>query len=291
MKLHHLNCGTMCPPLLNLWGAGMGSFGGPAKLICHCLLLELRAGLALVDTGLGTADVAAARARLGGAFVTIAGPQLKLEETALARVKQLGFEPSDVRHLLPTHLDLDHAGGLGDFPDAQVHIYALEHTAAMAPRTLRERERYRPVQWAHPVRWQLHELGGDRWRGFDSVRALPGTEDEVLIVPLAGHTRGHAGIAVKTAEGWLLHAGDAYFHRDEIHKQPARCPPMLALFQTIVQVDRETRLANQRRLRELVAAHADIKVVSAHDLQDFRACQSPTQPDASDKPADLSVST
>ncbi|MET0388976.1 MAG: MBL fold metallo-hydrolase [Polyangiales bacterium] len=281
----------MCPPLLHWLGGDAGCWLGPGKLICHCLLLELRDGLALVDTGLGTADVAAARARLGGLFVTMVGPQLKAEETALAQVKQLGFDPADVRHLLPTHLDLDHAGGLGDFPDAQVHIYAPEHAAAMARSTRLERDRYRPVHWEHAVRWQLHEPAGERWHGFESVRALPGTQDEVLIVPLVGHSRGHAGIAIKTNNGWLLHAGDAYFHTDEIHATPPRCPPFLALFQTTVQIDREARLANQQRLRELVAAHGDIRVVCAHDVQELRACQSDATQLGSDtsSPLDASV--
>jgi len=42
------------------------------------------------------------------------------------------------------------------------------------------------------------------------VRALPGARDDVLLIPLPGHSRGHCGVAVKTGEGWLLHCGDAY---------------------------------------------------------------------------------
>ena len=33
-----------------------------------------------------------------------------------------GFRREDVRHILVTHLDFDHAGGLPDFPDAVVHV-------------------------------------------------------------------------------------------------------------------------------------------------------------------------
>lgn len=31
------------------------------------------------------------------------------------------------------------------------------------------------------------------------------------MIPLLGHTFGHAGIAVKTQSDWKLLAGDAYF--------------------------------------------------------------------------------
>ena len=57
MRIHHLSCGTLCPPggrLLNPHGDGMF-----ARLVCHCLLIETPAsGLVLVDTGLGLNDVA-----------------------------------------------------------------------------------------------------------------------------------------------------------------------------------------------------------------------------------------
>jgi glyoxylase-like metal-dependent hydrolase (beta-lactamase superfamily II) len=34
---------------------------------------------------------------------------------AFEQVRALGFAPNDVRHVLLTHLDRDHAGGLSDF--------------------------------------------------------------------------------------------------------------------------------------------------------------------------------
>ena len=115
--------------------------------------------------------------------------------TAVARVRALGFSPEDVRDLVLTHLDLDHAGGMADFPHARVHVYGPEHDAATRRSTWLERERYRTVQWDHQPTWVRHGdpgagAGGERWMGFDAVRALEGTDAEVLLVPLPGHTRG-----------------------------------------------------------------------------------------------------
>ncbi len=42
---------------------------------------------------------------------------------------------------------------------------------------------------------------------------LPGRDPDGAA---AGHTLGHAGVAIDTPQGWLLHAGDAYLHRDEL---------------------------------------------------------------------------
>lgn len=272
LRIHHLNCGTLCPHGGRLIGADTSLFG-PGRLVCHCLLVETRAGLVLVDTGMGSGDIANP-AHLGRAFTALTRPRLDPAETALAQVQALGYAAADVRHILVTHLDLDHAGGLPDFPRAQVHVHAGEHAAAMQP-TWRERSRYRPAHFAHDPQWVLHREDGERWHGFDAVRALPGCDDEVLLVPLHGHTRGHCGVAVRDGSGWLLHCGDAYFHHGEM-QDPPHCPPGLRLFQNLVQVNRAARLANQQRLRALANdAAVDVRLFSAHDPAEFDASLPP----------------
>ena len=173
-----------------------------------------------------------------------------------------------MRHVVLTHLDLDHAGGLSDFPDAEVHVFAAEHEAAMRP-GLRERARYVAAQWAHGPRWRTHGAGGEEWHGFESIRILPGTDPEVLLVPLLGHSRGHTGVAVRRARGWLLHCGDAYFHHGQV-ETPPRCPPLLGVFQELTQADRRARLRNEERLRELAAREGDgVELICSHDPADL----------------------
>lgn len=260
MKVHHLNCATMHP------AADRFMFGdAPAEtrhFVCHCLLVEAEDGLVLVDSGFGTADVREKGARLGRLFCGIARPAFDESETALRQVERLGFRASDVRHIVLTHLDLDHAGGLADFPHAAVHVLAGEHAAATGG-GLMERLRYRAVQWAHGPDWRCHEPDGERWFGFERVRAVPGVPPEVLLIPLLGHSRGHCGVAVDAGDGWLLHCGDAYFHRDEMVGEGS-CPRGLSLFQRVVQADAAARLHNQARLREL-AATGEVRLFSAHD--------------------------
>jgi glyoxylase-like metal-dependent hydrolase (beta-lactamase superfamily II) len=57
----------------------------------------------------------------------------------------LGYQPQDVRHIVLTHLDLDHVGGLRDFPHAEVHVYAEELDNATAQATTMDRGRFRPA--------------------------------------------------------------------------------------------------------------------------------------------------
>jgi glyoxylase-like metal-dependent hydrolase (beta-lactamase superfamily II) len=260
--IHHLNCGTMCPHGALLL-TGEGGLLESARLVCHCLLVEGAEGLVLLDTGFGSEDIRSPR-RLGLAFRGLVRPRLDAAETAAAQISALGFAPGDVRHILTTHLDLDHAGGLSDFPDADVHVFATELQAAMHP-SLRERTRYISAQWAHGPRWVEHGVEGEKWFGFDSVRVLPGSDGEILMIPLPGHTRGHTGIAVRRGEGWLLHCGDAYFHHGEV-QTPPHCPPGLSAFQMLNQVDGRTRRENRERLRELAARHGDqVELICSHD--------------------------
>lgn len=231
--------------------------------MCHCLLIEAGDALVLVDTGIGTGDCADPK-RLGQPFRAIVRPRCRVEESAVRQVEGLGFDPGDVRHIVVTHLDLDHAGGLSDFPGAEVHVFGRELAASRAP-SLRDRRRYVAAQWAHGPKWVEHEVDGDDWFGFDSVRLLPDVDTDVALVPLVGHSAGHAGVAVNTADGWLLHCGDAYFHQGEVATPPS-CPHGLRIFQSVVQNDGKARRHNQARLRELARDRgADVRLICSHD--------------------------
>ena len=125
MRIHHLNTGTMCPIGRRLVN-GTGGIFQRARMVCHCLLVETGDGLALVDTGIGMDDIAQSH-RLGRKWVRQTAPRLDQAETAVSQVKALGYAPGDVRHLLLTHLDRDHAGGMADFPSAKVHVHRKEY--------------------------------------------------------------------------------------------------------------------------------------------------------------------
>ena len=115
----------MCP-----WAGRMFPTLFPAEIVCHCLLIETNNGLLLVDTGLGLLDLKNP-GRLG-ATSRLLGVSNDCSEAAVNQIIRLGFSPSDVRHIIPTHLDLDHAGGIVDFPHAVVHTLSLEYQIGRA---------------------------------------------------------------------------------------------------------------------------------------------------------------
>ncbi len=270
MKIHHLNCGCMCP----LGGVFYDGFskGLHAHLVCHCLLIETdRDGLVLVDTGFGLDDVRQP-SRLSAFFRGLNNIQRRESLTARARIEALGFQATDVRHIILTHLDFDHAGGLTDFPHARVHLMQQEIDTASARHSWLQRERYRPGQWGGISGWEGYQAQGERWFGFDAVTALHGLPPEILLVPLAGHTPGHAGIAISQPEGWLLHGGDAWFYREEMRRPERKCTPGLRFYQWMMAMDNDARRRNQQRLRELSCSHAqEITFFCSHDARELEA--------------------
>src|SRR3954468_4834552 len=169
MRIHHINAISTCP-------AGGALFDGRtlglrARLACHCLLVEAANELVLVDTGLGLRDCASPRKRLSKFFLALLSPEFREEMTAIRQIERLGFDPRDVRHIVLSHLDFDHAGGLDDFPGATVHMLLAEQEAARLQLTWLDRARYRPQQWSTMDHWRTYRAGdGASWLDFSAVR-------------------------------------------------------------------------------------------------------------------------
>ncbi|MEV6135587.1 MBL fold metallo-hydrolase [Nocardia sp. NPDC051990] len=78
----------------------------------------------MVDTGYGEQAVIRPEVWVGRQIIRRTKPVL--DQVIARHVEDLGFAREDVRDIIVTHLDLDHAGGLADFPEATVHVYSAE---------------------------------------------------------------------------------------------------------------------------------------------------------------------
>jgi glyoxylase-like metal-dependent hydrolase (beta-lactamase superfamily II) len=266
--VHHLNCATMCP----VAGFLLGGNAWRASWVAHCLLVETeRDGLVLVDTGFGTRDVEGAT-KIPRGFKVLGGPALLQHETAVEQVRAMGFSPEDVKHIVVTHLDFDHAGGLVDFPHAKVHVHAREHAAATTRTRFKERMRYLTAHFAHGPKWEVYTEDGDTWRGLPAVTRLRGLDADVGILPMHGHTRGHSAVIVKNGERWLVHAGDAYFHRNALNPQKnARVPMGTSAFERANMILPTQHRASLGALRQLAATYQDLDMFCAHDPREYAA--------------------
>ncbi|MGE5540491.1 MAG: MBL fold metallo-hydrolase [Gemmatimonas sp.] len=272
MRIHHLNCGTMCPIGGSLLYYPSDADAARRRLVCQCLLIETdHNGLVLVDTGFGLRDVRHPESRIDRMFRTLNGICLREEDTAIRHIERLGFSARDVRHIVLTHLDFDHAGGIEDFPEAKVHLLDIELRSAREERNgFIASRRYSPSQWDHDVHWRTYAAVGERWFGFETVRKIDGLPPEILLVPLVGHTRGHCGVAVATESGWLLHAGDSYFFHGEMDVAHPHCTIGLRVYQWMMQANRDARHRNQQRLRDLLRDHgSEVSLFCSHDPTDL----------------------
>jgi glyoxylase-like metal-dependent hydrolase (beta-lactamase superfamily II) len=216
-------------------------------MVCHVLLIEDESGLVLIDTGFGSHDCDEPARRVGPTRRFIR-PALRHDETAARQVERLGFRCEDVRHIVVTHFDVDHIGGLSDFPDAEIHVTAAEALGAMKAPSLHERFRFRAAQWAHAPKIVEHTPDGEKWRGFAAAKELDEISPGIALISLPGHTRG-----------------DAFYHPGTVDGT-SPVPRVVTVMEPLIAFDRKQVQDNHARLAELYRRkEPDLYMICSHD--------------------------
>ncbi|RZT79042.1 metallo-beta-lactamase superfamily protein [Micromonospora violae] len=171
--------------------------------------------------------------------------------TALERA---GIPADTITFALPTHLHWDHVCGLLDLPGLPVLVRERERDWMMsgdaAPAGgVRAALRGRQVD--------SYELEGPPVLTFERSHDLLG-DGSVIMVELAGHTPGSAGVLLRTANGPVLVAGDAAWHGLQIEHVRQRAPYPGRL----VDDDRDGAF---RTLHRLHAVRNQVRIIPTHD--------------------------
>ncbi|WP_323161714.1 N-acyl homoserine lactonase family protein [Pseudomonas fluorescens] len=153
-------------------------------------------------------------------------------------LRQLDIDPAQVKQLILTHLHWDHAGNIGLFANATVHLQEAELRFCTGPkmthRTLNKTYEVEDVMSALPPlfegRLRLHN---------GSVEVLPG----ITLHPVGGHTPGSQVVRVFTERGWIVLASDAAHLWANI-RQRSPFPILDDLAQTLEAFDRIDELAD-----------------------------------------------
>ena len=120
----------------------------------------------------------------------------------------------DVRHIVITHLDVDHIGGLSDFPDARIHVTRRpKRLGAIRSPSWRAEDPLpsRPMGHISPTSSSTIRTARNG-AGSPPPKNLTDLAPGIALISLPGHTRGHACVAVDAGHRWVLHSGDAFYH-------------------------------------------------------------------------------
>ncbi len=214
-------------------------------------LIETEQGLVLIDAGLSTAEYKNPLwfTRL---YRIITIMPFNPNDAVLNQIQKMGYKPEDLKHIVLTHAHFDHISGITDFPHAEIHLYRKEYEAFMGRRKEFFDLAYNKNYVSHNPNFQLYDDIGEKWYDFDAIR-LP-FSPEIWLIPLAGHSRGHCGIAIQKGDSWILHCGDA---AGDFRKDISALAIRVALG------------PHEPRLRAFGEAHPKVTLTSSHMFLDF----------------------
>jgi glyoxylase-like metal-dependent hydrolase (beta-lactamase superfamily II) len=171
------------------------------------------AGPMLIDTGLHPSVAVDKKQNVGRLLAATVARSWEMEPSQALpdQLRERGIEPSEIRYVVMTHLHLDHASGMMQFPDATFVFSRQEWEKANEPRPWRNG--YVPRHFDHAFDYRLLDFDDPAVGSFASFgRSFDLLGDEsVRVVFTPGHTLGHLSVVLQTAEREVLVAGDAIY--------------------------------------------------------------------------------
>ena len=224
-------------------------------------------GLMLVDAPFGHDGPGNAGAILA-AMLRRTAMRYEKSWSIIPRIEELGSRPSDVRHVLMTHLHFDHTGGMKELGHATFHISEREwSTAAKMGRLEALKNGFVPKDW-RALRRNVSTFGSPGI--FDPTR--PGLDlfgdASVMAISLPGHSAGMTGYRFAMQDGrHIFMLGDAVYSVAQVTQRIGFAPPMTLFMHSLPQAN-DTLLGLQRHHQ----AHPDDLLVSSHDFDLGQLC-------------------
>jgi N-acyl homoserine lactone hydrolase len=247
VRLHPLLAGRALAPAAALlresgrlaWrralGLGVGKDAWMPIPIQAFLVEHPGAGLVLIDSGLHPSVAVKPRENFGRVtLLAFRDLQMDAGQALPAQLRERGLDPSAVKAVVMTHLHVDHASGISEFPGATFLVSRAEWDAAADQGPTHG---YVRRQFDHAFDYRLLDFEGAAREGAGSGRtgattSLLGSfsgfarsfdvfgDGSVRVVYTPGHTLGHMSVVLRTARGEVLVAGDAMYLRrtlDDTH--------------------------------------------------------------------------
>jgi glyoxylase-like metal-dependent hydrolase (beta-lactamase superfamily II) len=167
-----------------------------------------------------------------------------------------------IREIILSHSHWDHAGGIADFPDAQIRIAKPEMAAIRQPTT------GAGGTWASQlasttIRWNSIDFQATPYKGYDTSLDLY-KDGSVVLVPMPGHTAGSIGMFVTVDSGrCYFFIGDVAWTVDALEAGAAK----FWAARIIVDQHADQTRESLEKVRKTMRDYPDLIVVPAHDSQ------------------------
>jgi N-acyl homoserine lactone hydrolase len=223
----------------------------PAFLIRHPA-----AGPFLVDTGLHPSVAAKPVANLGRLVTSYAHPRLETEEALPAQLRARGVDPREIPLVVMTHLHIDHASGMAEFPRATFIVTEREWEAATTdPRPLLRGYRPAHYDYVFDYRTITYDRGPiTSYSTFGRTLDLFG-DGSVRLAFTPGHSAGHQSVICRLRDRDLVIAGDAIYTYEQLESAPL--PPR--------PVDPHTFRRSLQELRLFHRQYPQAMIIPGHD--------------------------
>lgn len=197
-----------------------------------------------------------------GTVLRSTGLTFRSEWAVVPRLEQLGFRPSEVEHVLMTHLHWDHTGGMKSIGHARFHMSLVEWEHANGLQGFdATRSGFAPGDFRaldNRVRTFTCERGARDL--MDQAVDLFG-DGSVLAIALPGHTPGGVGYLFDLAGRKVFHVGDAAFTVGQIVDGDD-----IGIFPRLAATDVKQTRSTLNALRRFHESNSDVKLVSSHDF-------------------------
>jgi N-acyl homoserine lactone hydrolase len=203
MKLYVFRSGTLtCDKSLITFGKDVGK---RITVPVPYFLIDHPKGKILFDTG-NAREVATDSHdphKHWGIIADIYVPDMREEEYVVEGLKKVNVDPSEIKCVILSHLHLDHAGGVGEFPNAQYFVQEDELRWAYTPQFYQARA-YIRADFDKRVDWfRLHGYETDNFDVFQ--------DGSLIIWFTPGHTPGHQSLVVKLKNDTYVLTGDSCY--------------------------------------------------------------------------------
>jgi N-acyl homoserine lactone hydrolase len=190
------------------------------------LLTHPGAGSILVDTSLHSSVAAEPRENFGRLAAWVARPRIEPGRDLPSQLRELGADPRSISLVVMTHLHIDHASGISEFPSSTFVLSRTEWTTATTGSRPLLRG-YRPQHYDNVFDYRLVDFDGERvdsYASFGSAFDLFG-DGSVRLVFTPGHTLGHMSVIARLRDRDFVIAGDAVYTMRQLEGGPGQPRP------------------------------------------------------------------